>query len=66
MRLKSKSDFWKMTREILYLPEDGDADIVDKVIKALSASPYDDAIDLAIPWRSFSEIWGDAQTLGRK
>ena len=55
MRLKSKSDFWKMTSEILHLPEGGDAELVDKVIKALSARPDDEAGQLAIPWRGFQE-----------
>jgi hypothetical protein len=61
LRRKSKPDFWKMTSEILYLPEGGDAELVDKVIKALSACPDDEAGQLAIPWRGFQEA---GKTLG--
>jgi hypothetical protein len=55
LRLRSKVDFWKMTGEILDLPDNGDADSVDKVIKALRAMPDEDAHQVAIPWRGLIE-----------
>jgi hypothetical protein len=57
MRLKSKSDFWKMTGEILYLPKEGDAELVNLVIRALSGCTDEEAGRLAIPWRGFQECW---------
>ncbi len=50
----------------LHLPEDGDADVVDNVIKALSACPDDHAVALAIPWKGFLECWEVAKITGRK
>jgi hypothetical protein len=61
-RRKSPSNFWKMTSEILLLP-DGEAEalLVDQVLKFLR--PRADSIvdKLTIPWKGFPACWDRIQ-----
>jgi hypothetical protein len=61
MRRRSKPEFWKMTAEILRLPEDGDANTVDRVVRLLRSLPDSVCDDLTMPWISFAECWNSAQ-----
>lgn len=67
VRRKSVSDFWKMTTEILFLPEgQTEANVVDSVLKILRFSPDSTVDALTVPWKGFPECLAIAESIDIK
>jgi hypothetical protein len=67
LRRRSASDFWKMTAEILRLPDGpGDAQMVDSVIRLLRPCPDRIVDELTIPWLGFGKCLELARMKGYK